>query len=422
MTRRRWRNPLLLKTGGMLSMTAPLEGLRVVEVASFVAAPAAGALLADLGAEVIKVEVPQGEIYRYALPRFLGVGDCDFPEAPPFHMDNRGKRSLALDVTLPAARAALLRVIDGADIVLTNMLPDRLRKYGFDAASLHARKPGLIFASVNGYGPQGAEASNPAFDYVAYWARTGFMDIMHEPDAPPAFQRPGIGDHSAALALVTGILAALRVRDRTGEGQVIQVSLMGIGFYIQGNDAALTLVAKQSPRRHDRRRPMNPLWNHYATKDGRWLFLAMIDSDRYWPRLCAALGRREISDDQRFASHLSRMGFGTELAEILCEVFGSRPLAEWEPLLNASGAIWAPVRTLAEAIEDPQARANGMFCQVAHPTLGTFESVGPPLQMSGHQMPADRPAPALGADGETILREAGLTAEEIAEAIGKKST
>jgi crotonobetainyl-CoA:carnitine CoA-transferase CaiB-like acyl-CoA transferase len=398
-------------------MVAPLEGIRVVEIANFVAAPAAGALLADLGAEVIKVEVPQGEIYRYSRPKFLGAPECEFPEGPAFHMDNRGKRSLALDMTRPAARAALQRVIDGADIVLTNMLPTRLRKYGFDAETLRARKPSLIFASMNGYGPLGEEASNPAFDYVAYWARTGFMDIMHDCDGAPAFQRPGIGDHAAGLALVSGILAALRVRDRTGEGQVVQVSLMGVGFYIQGNDAALALVAKHGPPQHDRRRPMNPLWNHYETADGRWVFLAMIDSERYWPRLCAALERVDLMDDQRFSQPLGRLGYAAELAEILRPVFAARSLAEWEPRLKAADVIWAPVRTLAEAITDPQARANGMFVKVVHPELGEFESVAPPLQLSAHPMPANRPAPALGVDGAAVLREAGLTDEEIGAAL-----
>jgi crotonobetainyl-CoA:carnitine CoA-transferase CaiB-like acyl-CoA transferase len=399
-------------------MVAPLEGIRVVEIASFVAAPAAGALLADLGAEVIKIEVPHGEIYRYSRPKFLGAPQCEFPEGPAFHMDNRGKRSLALDMTRPAASAALQRVIDNADVVLTNMLPARLKKYGFDAETQRLRKPALIFASVNGYGPEGEEASSPAFDYVAYWARTGFMDVMHDPEGPPAFQRPGIGDHAAGLALVSGILAALRVRDRTGVGQVVQVSLMGVGFYIQGNDAALTLVAKHGPPRHDRRRPMNPLWNHYETADSRWLFLAMIDSERYWPRLCAALERADLATDQRFAEPLGRLGFATELAEILRQVFASRSLAQWEPRLNAADIIWAPVRTLAEAIDDPQARANGMFVKVEHPELGEFESVAPPLRLSAHPMPANRPAPALGADAVAVLHEAGLTDDEIAAVLG----
>lgn len=397
-------------------MSAPLEGIRIVEIASWVAAPAAGALLADMGAEVIKVEVPRGEIYRWAFPRMLGF-DSDFLEAPHFQMDNRGKRSLTLDLTKPAARDALLRVIDTADIVLTNMLPQRLQKFGLDAETLRSKRPELIFAEINGYGSRGDEATKPAFDYAAYWARTGFMDILHEPDAPPAFQRPGIGDHAAALALVSGILAALRVRDRTGVGQVVETCLLHVGFYIQGNDAAMSLVANQTPPRHDRRTPMNPLWNHYPTKDERWVFLAMIESDAYWPRLCEALGRTDLLGREEFGDMMSRMRNSAALTAELGGVFAQRTLAEWESHLANSSVIWAPVRTLGEAIQDPQARVNDIFQKVQHPSAGEYETIAPPVKLSGHEMRGTRPAPMLGADNQAILRAAGLSDEEIAAAL-----
>jgi hypothetical protein len=198
-------------------MSAPLSGIRVVELASFVAAPAAGALLADLGAEVIKVEVPWGEIYRHSLPRYAGY-DSDFGLAPHFHMDNRGKRSVALDLVLPQAVEALRRLVERADVLLTNVLPSRLAKFGLDPERLRVERPELIVARLSGFGPVGPEADAPAFDYSSYWARTGFMDMLHEPDAPPAFQRPGMGDHSASLALVVGVLSALRQRDSGGAG------------------------------------------------------------------------------------------------------------------------------------------------------------------------------------------------------------
>ena len=393
-------------------MAAPLDGIRVVEIASFVAAPAAGALLADLGAEVIKVEVPQGEMYRYARPRLLGVSS-DFPEAPHFQMDNRGKRSLTLDLTRPEARAALLRVIERADVVLTNMLPERLRKFGLDPDSLRATKPALIVAAVSGYGSRGEEASRPAFDYAAYWARTGFMDVMRDTGVAPAFQRPGIGDHAASLALVTGILAALRMRDRSGEGQVIEVSLQHIGFYVDGNDAAVALATGQSPPRHDREQPRNPLWNHYRTADDRWIFLCMIESDPYWSKLCDAIGRPDLKDDARYADARGRYKHSTILTATLAAEFAAQPLAEWERRLAEHAVIWAPVRTLPEAIRDPQARVNGAFSTVHHPTLGTLESVAPPVRMSAHDMSNAQAAPPLGADNEAILREAGLSDDEI---------
>ena len=397
-------------------MTAPLAGIRVVEIASFVAAPAGGALLADLGADVVKVEVPRGEIYRYSTPRSGGY-KSDFPEAPHFQMDNRGKRSLALDITKEAAREALLRVIDGADVVLTNMLPHRQKKYGIDADSLRATRPRLIFASMSGYGPVGRDAAQPAFDYTAYWARTGFMDTMRDEGVSPSFLRPGVGDHAAALALVTGILSALRVRDQKGVGQVVDVSLMHISFYIQGNDAANTLATGQSPPNHDRLRPRNPLWNHYETKDGRWLFLVMIESNRYWPELCRALGLVELLEDERFEDPVKRYRNSEGLTARLQTCVAERTLEEWEKHLAGYTLIWAPTRTLAEAIADPQAREAGIFQTTEHPTAGEFLSVAPPIQMSGFDLRSRRPAPDLGADSTDVLAEAGLTPEEIEKAL-----
>ncbi|MDP6540573.1 MAG: CoA transferase [Planctomycetota bacterium] len=397
-------------------MTAPLAGIKVVEIASFVAAPAGGALLADLGAEVIKVEVAGGETLRHARPGVLGW-KSDFSESPHFHMDNRGKRSLVLDIQEPTAREALLRVIDGADVVLTNMLPGRLLKYGLDPDLLRSTRPRLIVATLTGYGRQGDEADTPAFDYAAFWARTGLMDLLRDPESTPAFLRPGLGDHAAALALVTGILSALRVRDAGGEGQVVDVNLMHIGFYMQGNDAAPTLTVREDPPPHDRRRPRNPLWNQYPTKDGRWLFLVMIESQRYWPALCRALGKPELLEDERFEDAIPRYRHREELTAILEDVFLTRSLAGWEAQLAGQPLIWAPVRTLEEATHDPQAHANGVFAELEHPEAGPFGSVTAPLTLSAHAMPGDRLGPELGADSTEVLREAGLEEEEIAAAL-----
>ncbi len=398
-------------------MTAPLEGIKVVELASFVAAPAAGALLADMGAEVVKIEVPTGEVYRYSMPKVFGM-DNDFPESPAFQMDNRGKRSVALDIEKAEARAALEKLVGRADVFLTNMLPHRLERHGFGAAELQQRYPELVIGRLSGYGPEGPEANTPAFDYAAYWARTGMMDMMREPDAPPAFQRAGLGDHAAALAMVSGILGALRVRDRDGVGQVVDVALQHIGHYVNGNDAAMALVLKDTPVRHDRRKPFNPLWNQYPTKDGRWLFLVMIDSVRYWRPFCEAVERSDLIEDERFAGFFERMANSAELSAVLSDTFSQKALAEWEEHLRGKAIIWAPVRTLGEAIEDPQARAAGMFQEVDHPTAGRFESVAPPVRMSRHPMRGEKPAPALGADGEAVLREAGLDEAAIAAALG----
>lgn len=394
-------------------MTAPLDGIKVVEIASFVAVPAAGALLADMGAEVIKVEVPWGEIYRHATPRLAGYKH-DFPAGAAFQMDNRGKRSLALDLLLPQAREALAQVIATADIVISNVLPARLEKYGLDPETLRANHPELIVARLSGYGTDGDRANDPAFDYTAFWALSGLMDHLHDLDSPPGWMRPGIGDHSAAMAMTTGILAALRTRDAGGDGQVIDVSLQHIGYYINGNDTANSLVTGETPPRHDRKAPRNPLWNHYECEDGRWLFLVMIDSDKYWPTFAKAVGRPDLADDPRFANAVERYRNAKALALELDALFATRPLEQWFEPLNSERLIWAPVRTLAEAVQDENADKTGIFPTVELPEYGTFRTVAPPFKMSGHAMPGNALAPTLSADTAAVLAEAGVDDETIA--------
>ena len=395
------------------NMAAPLAGIRVVELATYVAAPSCGALLFDLGAEVIKVEVPWGEIYRHSTPRMAGY-DSDFPASAPFQMDNHGKRSLALDLALPQAQEALRKVVGTADILLTNMLPDRLAKYGLDPKVLLAEMPKLIIARLSGYGPDGPEANEPAFDYSAFWSRTGLMSTLHDSDAPPAFQRPGLGDHSAGLTLALGILAALRTRDNEGHGQVIDVALHDIGYYIAGNDTSTSLVTDQSPPQHDRSQPRNPLWNHYECSDGRWIFLVMIESDRYWPEFLEAIERTDLKADERFADAVARYKNSAALVVELRGIFSSKPLEHWRELFEKYRLIWAPVLTLAEAIHEPNAVARGTFPTVDHPDLGTFRTVANPLRMSAHTMPGTAPAPMLGSDTASVCEEVGVDDETIA--------
>jgi crotonobetainyl-CoA:carnitine CoA-transferase CaiB-like acyl-CoA transferase len=391
-----------------------------VEVATFVAAPAAGALLADLGAEVIKVEVPGGELIRHTRPRHNGFGS-DFDGSPQFEMDNRGKRSLTLDLKHGPARDALVRVIEGADVLLTNMLPGRCRGFGIDPETLRAGHPELIYACLTGYGTRGDEADAPSFDYAALWARTGMMDLTRDPEAVPAFLRPGVGDHSAALSLVCGILAALRARDAGEGGQVIDVSLLQTGLYLQGNDLSQVLATGNPAPMHDRTAPRNPLWNHYATGDGRWVMRVMIESPRYWGSFVQAIERPELEEDPRFLGPVERYRHSRELVEILDAVFAATTLAGWEAKLAGHEVIWSPVRRLDETSQDPQVQAMGYFCTVDHPEIGTFKSVGPPLLMSAHPMPADRPAPPLGGDSESVLRAAGLLESEVEEALSPES-
>ncbi len=392
-------------------MKAPLEGVRVIEVAHYVAVPAAGALLADLGAEVIKVEQPpKGEIYRRTRPKYVGY-DCDFSEHPPFQMDNRGKRSIMLDLTRPDVQKALLRVVDRADVLITNLLPERRRRYGLDHESLLQRLPALVIGAISGYGLGGDEADRPAFDYAAYWARTGMMDTMRDEGAPPSLLRPGVGDHAAAMSLVCGILSALRMRDATGQGRYVDVSLLQTGLYIFGNDMANALVTREPVRKHNRTAPLSPLWNSYPVKGDRWILLVMIDADRYWPRFCGAIERPDLEHDSRYEDPIIRSQNSAELVLELDALFGARTLEEWAPRLNEAGLIWSPVHTIMEAIEDPQAHALGYFPEMDHRSAGTFTTVSPPFTMDGVSTSA--PPADLNADGAEILREVGLDEGEI---------
>jgi len=393
-------------------MDAPLAGIRVVEVASYVAVPAAGALLADMGADVVKVEIPRGEIYRYGRPKFSGY-QSDFPESPGFQMDNKGKRSIGLDLTRPEARDALLRIIDRAEIFITNLLPARRKKYGLDHESLLARQPRLLVGAISGYGHGGEAADWRAFDYSTYWARTGMMEIMRDEGAPPSMQRPAVGDHAAAVNLVCGLLAAMRLRDATGEGQYVDVSLLKTGLHILGTDVANTLVTREPHIRHDRRAAPNALWNSYPVAADRWLLLVMIEADRYWLPFCRAIERPDLLEDPRFEDGWQRALNCRELIAEIEATFVRRTLDEWQPLLDAAGLIWSPVKRVEEAIDDPQSRAMGYFQEIEHPEAGRFETVGPPFRIDGCDLGARRAASALGADARDILREAGLADAEI---------
>jgi len=392
---------------------APLAGVRVVEVASFVAVPAAGALLADLGADVVKVELPRGEVYRHGRPRFAGY-DSDFPENPAFHMDNKGKRSLTLDLTRGECREALLRLVDRTEIFITNLLPARRKKFGLDHETLLERNPRLLVGAVSGYGHGGPGADWPAFDYSTYWARTGMMDIMRDEGVPPSLQRPAVGDHAAAVNLVCGLLAAMRMRDATGEGRYVDVSLIQTGLHILGTDISNALVTRAPARRHDRRATPNPLWNSYPVAGDRWLLLVMIEADRYWPAFCRAIERADLLEDERFVDAWQRNHHCRELIAELEATFSQRTLEEWKERLDTAGLIWAPVNRVDEAIEDPQARAMGYFHEVDHPEAGRFETVGPPFRIEGCGLGARRAAPSLGSDAAAVLREAGLSDDEIA--------
>ena len=387
-------------------MTAPLDGVRVIELANFVAAPSGGALMADLGADVIKIEPPTGDAWRV---RALTPDMMWFI----FNHDNRGKRSVVLDVTAPAGAEAARRLIDGADVLLTNLLPHRRTRLGFDPEALHARNPRLIYVGVTGYGPDGPDADRPGFDYSAFWAASGIMGRLLPEDQPPPLSRGALGDHTTGISNLAATLAALRLRDMTGAGQTVELSLFSVGAWVNSLDILSAAHNGVEPGVHDRERPANPLWNTYRCADGRWLMLTMLQPDLYWARLCAALEQDGWLAEERWQSTPDRAADTQRLTAAMSAVFATAPRDDWGERLDALGIIWAPVSTVRETAAREQLAVQHLMQRVD--VHGTPMPVmrGPFALRGSEEGPRGR-APELGEHSAAILREAGYDDAAIA--------
>jgi crotonobetainyl-CoA:carnitine CoA-transferase CaiB-like acyl-CoA transferase len=401
---------MVLVTG----MTAPLTGIRVLEVANWLAAPAAGALLADLGADVIKVEPPGGEVFREFLLRSLGYTH-DFATNYAFQLDNRGKRSVTVALDQPGGPALVRRLAARSDVFLTNLIQQRRLRYGLSWEDVRAASPRVVYASFSGYGTRGPDENRPGFDYAAFWARSGLMGLLGEPPSPPPLCRGGQGDHTTALNILAAVLAALRQRDQTGEAQHVEVTLQGTGMWTLGGDLQAALIAREQPRRHERTQPANPIWNSYPTGCGSWILLVMPQPDPYWPRFCEMIGRPEWAKDPRFDSLHGRREHTVTLTREIEARFAAHDLAHWAARLDEYGLIWAPVATLTDVIDDPQAREMGWFTTLEHETLGRFETLDTPFKLYGADVGARGPAPEAGAHTFDVLAEIGVSDEELAQ-------
>ena len=387
-------------------MAGPLDGVRVREIANWLAAPLGAAILADMGAAVIKVEPSGGEAVR-------GFAAPGASASLLFGLYNRGKRGITVNLDHPDGRALVRQLAQGADVLIMNLTPARAERYGLTYPALSEANPRLIFAHLTGYGVHGPERERLGFDYAAFWARSGIMGIIGEEGAAPPMQRPGMGDHTTAVVIACGVLTALYERERSGRGQEINFSLLNSGLWVLATDIQMALVTGASLPRHNREAPPNPIWNTYLCADGRWVLLVMPQPDPYWPKVCAAIGRPELENDPRFDSLAARAANSAELVGILEQVFESAPLAEWGRKLDQHGVIWAPVQTLGEAVADPQARANGYFTTVDHPELGAYETLQSPFRFGRSTVTARGPAPELGQHTEEVLLEMGYSWEDI---------
>jgi crotonobetainyl-CoA:carnitine CoA-transferase CaiB-like acyl-CoA transferase len=387
--------------------TPLLNGLHVVDLASWIAGPAAATVLSDFGADVVKVEPP-------------GVGDAyrAFSRIPPnpeveginytWQLDNRNKRSIELNLKSPGARAVIERLVQWADVLVTNFPPPTRAKLGLDYDDLAPLNPQLIYADITGFGETGPDSDKPGFDVTSYWARSGLMHMTHQPTAPPAINVFGSGDHATAISLYAGIMTALYRREKTGQGSRVTASLIaegawGAGCWLQG-----VLAGADDPHPVDRRDPPNALGSVYRTADDRWLLLAFANENKEVPLFLSAIGHPEAAEDPRFADSRSRHAHAAEITALLDKEFAGRPLAEWRTILDAAGLTYGVAQTLAECADDPQFLADRVFVPIDDGGSGSYLTIDSPVRLDQEEKVRPRPAPALGEHTAAVLVELGF--------------
>ncbi len=388
-----------------------LSGLRVIDMATYIFGPASTTVMSDFGAEVVKIESPGiGDPYRYThlMPPFE-PNELDYM----FQLDNRNKRGIVLDVRVDAAREALLELVRGTDVFVTNFPPRVLEKLRIRYEDLAPQNDRLIYAQVTGYGENGDEIDKPGFDATAYWARTGLMDGVRPPDAEPALSAPGMGDHPSAMALFGGIMLALYKREKTGKGSKVSSSLMANGAWANGCAIASVLAGCPQIRGVRREAPPNALINQYRTRDDRFFLLVVITPDKDWVRFARAIGRPELPEDPRFATKEARSENARALFEILDDVFSSRDFADWKKILDDAQITFGVVERTDETPHDNQMRENDLFVEVSHEEMSKVQVVNSPIWLGGESKRPSTRAPKLGEHTEEVLAEIGYDADRI---------
>jgi crotonobetainyl-CoA:carnitine CoA-transferase CaiB-like acyl-CoA transferase len=379
------------------------QGLKVLDCGSFIAAPAAATVLSDFGAEVVKIEPPgTGDPYR-ELPQLPGNPRSTHNYA--WMLDSRNKKSIALDLSKPEGQAVLHRLVQGADVFITNYPPGVRRRLGVSYETLAPLNERLIYGSFTGYGERGDEVNKPGFDVTAWWARSGLMDIVRtEAAAFPVRPTPGMGDHPSAIALFAGIVMALYQRERTGKGALVRSSLLANGLWSNAYLAQAALCGARFTARPPREQAFNALTTYYRCRDARWLILTILNEERQWPVFAKCLGREDLITDPRFATKADRLARSAELVGILDEVFATRDRSEWRTILSANGVVFDVVATPEDLPNDPQLLANEILIPFDGDSMLTINS---PIFLEGADKVKPRRPPSIGQHSDEVLRQAG---------------
>jgi crotonobetainyl-CoA:carnitine CoA-transferase CaiB-like acyl-CoA transferase len=387
-----------------------MEGIKVVEVGMWVAGPAAAAILGDWGAEVIKIEPPDGDPFRGLLSAFGG------DVSPPFELDNRNKRSVALNLSTEEGRRIAAQLVDEADVFVTNARPIALERAGLDYETVSARNPRLVYAQVNGYGMEGEERDRAAYDVGAFWSRAGVAKSLVPTDADLPYQRGGMGDHMAGMAAAGAVSAALLAREKTGKGQLVATSLMRIGMYMVGWDVAMAARLGIPTTPMTVAQPPNPMISGYTAGDGKQFWLLGLQGQRMWPDVLRAIGKPEWDADERFSTMEGRLFNSAELVVELNKVFATKSLDEWGAIFDKENVWWAPVQLPHELLDDPVARAAGGFVDVPSADGGDpTRNVNTPVDFFGTPGGPRSAPPEFAQHTEEVLLELGYDWDQIIE-------
>ena len=389
-----------------------LSGIRVLEAASMIMVPSVGAVLADYGAEVIKLEPIEGDLNRrgHQIPG-MPIHDYEYCFLP----DNRGKRSLAIDLKAPEARAVLRRLVEDADVFLTNHRPRSLESLGLGWDELQAINPRLVYAHGTGFGDVGEEIDKPGFDSVCYWSRSGMEANLFPTDGWLGSLGYGSGDHPTGMALLSAVLMALFARERSGRGTRVSCSLLASGAWSNSVMIQARLLGARFPERRPREEARSFTSVYYRASDRRLFKMVVVDTQRDWPKVCRAIGRSDLIDDPRYATLGERLKDGRmgELVRLCDGIFATQPMRYWQRTLEEADVPYSVVANFDDVIADRQMAANGVFVEIDDPVLGRVRTVDTPMRIEGQPKVARAPAPRLGEHTREILSEIGLDGREI---------